>query len=372
MRLISLLSILLLITFPGLSQHYYLFIGTYTSGKSEGIYVYDFDASTGRANRVSSIKSTNPSFLAIAQGGGYVYSVNENGGDKQGTVSAYSFDQKTGQLAFINQEGSGGADPCFIAVDRDRKWAVVANYSGGSLSALPLSADGSVQPVKQLIQHEGKSVNTIRQEKAHVHSTFFSPDEHFILSPDLGMDELLVYRFNKFANQPLAAAKDSIVSVLPGSGPRHLAFHPSKPYLYLVDELTGTIDAYRYNNGVLKHNQRINTEPQGFQGEKGSADIHVSPNGKFLYASNRGDGNTIAVYSIDPVNGKLHINAIQSVLGKHPRNFIIEPGGRFLLVANRDTDNIVVFRINQQTGILEATGDQIAVPNPVCLKLLRK
>jgi len=365
-------AIAILFSTPGFTQHYYLFVGTYTSGKSEGIYVCDFDGSTGAGRLVSSVKSTNPSYLALAPGGAYLYSVNENGADKQGSVSAYSFDRKTGQLAFINQEGSGGSDPCFVAVNRDRKWLVVANYSGGSLSAIPIGEDGSVKPLSQLIQHEGSGINARRQEKAHVHATFFSPDERFVLSPDLGMDRLMVYRFNKNVSTPLSGAKDSAIAILPGSGPRHLSFHPSLPYLYLLDELTGTVDVYRYHDGILGHRQRLTTEPKDFQGEKGSADIHVSPNGRFLYATNRGDGNTIAVYTIDPKNGRLHLKAVQSVLGKHPRNFIIEPSGRFLLVANRDTDNIVVFRINQQTGILKPTGKQIEIPNPVCLKLLRK
>jgi 6-phosphogluconolactonase len=371
MRLITFFAALL-ISLSCFAQDYYLFIGTYTSGKSKGIYVYDFNAATGNARPVSVIESKNPSYLAIAPGGKFVYAVNENGGDKQGDVSAFSFDKKTGQLQFINKQQSGGADPCYISVNDNRKWAVVANYSGGCLSALPIKEDGSVEPVAQVIQHYGKGTDTQRQEKAHVHSTFFTPDQHFVFSADLGMDELMIYRFNKNAAQPLADAQDSIVAILPGSGPRHLAFHPAKPYVYLLEELTGTIDAYHYNNGKLIHKQRISSVPENFKGDKGSADIHISPDGKFLYASNRGDANNIAIYVIDSASGKLHIKGFQSVLGKHPRNFIIDPGGHFLLVANRDTDNIVVFKINQETGLLKTTGKDIQIPNPVCLKLLEK
>jgi 6-phosphogluconolactonase len=369
MRFIA-LSAALLFSLSGFAQHYYLFIGTYTTGKSEGIYVYDFNAATGIADSVSVTKSANSSYLAIAPGGKYVYAVNEGG--NPGHVSAFSFNKKTGHLQFINDQESGGADPCFIAVDNSRKWAVVANYSGGCLSALPININGSIEPVAQLIQHYGKGTDTVRQEKAHVHSTFFTPDERYIFSADLGMDQLMIYKFNKNAAQPLSDAKDSIVHILPGSGPRHLAFHPTKPYVYLIEELTGTIDGFHYSNGVLTHKQRISSEPADFTGSSGSADIHITPNGKFLYATNRGDANNIAIYSIDSITGKLHVKGFQSVLGKHPRNFIIDPSGHFLLVANRDTDNVVVFKINPVTGLLKSIHKEISIPNPVCLKLSKK
>jgi 6-phosphogluconolactonase len=353
-------------------QDYYLFIGTYTSGKSKGIYVYDFNATTGTAKAVSEIASKNPSYLALGSGGKYLYAVNENGGDKSGDVSAFSFDKSTGQLHFINKQESGGADPCFIAVNRKNTWAVVANYSGGTLAALPIKAGGAVAPPAQVIQHEGQGADKSRQEKAHVHSTFFTPDDKFVFSADLGLDKLMIYHFSDEAAQPLSDAKDSFMTIQAGSGPRHLAFHPSKPYVYLIEELTGTIDVFSYHGEKLVPQQRIATTAEGFKGDKGSADIHISPNGKFLYATNRGDANNIAIYGIDDTNGKLTIKGYQSVLGKHPRNFIIDPGGHFLLVANRDTDNIVVFRIDKETGLLKDTGKTISIPNPVCLKLLAK
>ena len=370
MRLIALFTALLFY-FSGVAQNYYLFVGTYTSGKSKGIYVYNFDASTANANYISVAEAKNPSYLAIAPGGNFVYSVDENSG-QQGDVSAFSFNKTNGQLQFINKQQSGGEDPCFISVNNTRKWAIVANYTGGNLSALPIKTDGSLSPVAELIQHTGTGINKERQEKAHVHSTFLTPDEHFIFTADLGTDKLTIYRFSPNSNKPLAAIKDSVVNVLPGSGPRHFAFHPTKPYVYVIEELTGTVDAFSNHNGKLTHFQRISSVPKDFKGDDGSADIHVSPNGKFLYASNRGDANSIVIYAIDSATGKLQVKGFQSVLGKHPRNFIIEPTGKFLLVANRDTDNIVIFKINQQTGLLEPTGKQIEVPNPVCLKLLKK
>ncbi len=366
---ILILTALLVLSFGTYAQHYYLFAGTYTSGKSEGIYVYDFNSSTGDASPVSTMAAKNPSFLAIGAGGKYVYSVGENG---TGKVSAFGFDKTTGQLHFINEQESAGADPCFVAVNRQNNWAVVANYTGGSLSALPIGKDGSLGPVAQVIAHTGHSADTARQEKAHVHSTFFSPDQRYVISCDLGTDQLNIYQFQAKANQPLKGLTNSVVNVHAGSGPRHLVFHPSRPFVYVIEELTGTVEAYGYHNGHLTHKQRISSVPDDFKGDRGSADIHISPNGKFLYASNRGGANNIAVFAIDSASGKLQVRGFQSVLGIHPRNFIIEPTGRFLLVANRDTDNVVVFRINASSGLLSDTGKQIHIPNPVCLKMLRK
>jgi 6-phosphogluconolactonase len=370
MRFIALLSALLF-SLCSFAQNYYLFVGTYTTGKSEGIYVYRFNASTGDAEKVSTASTKNPSYLAIGNGGKYLYAVNEVGNGGQGDVSAFAFDKASGKLQFINKQQSGGADPCYISAYKNGKWLVVANYSGGNLAALPIKADGSIDPVAQVIRHEGSSINKDRQEKAHVHMTEFSPDQHFLFTPDLGMDKVMIYSFNPASAQPLAAAMDSFISVEPGSGPRHLAFHPKKPYAYLIEELSGTVEAFHYNNGKLKQFQRISSHPADYKGTKGSADIHISPDGKFLYASNRGDANSIAIYGIDSANGKLHLKGIQSTMGKAPRNFVIEPTGHYLLAANQDSDNVVIFKINTETGLLTATGKQLSIPNPVCLKLLK-
>ncbi len=369
MRLFFLLLTFLLSN-KSFSQDYYLFIGTYTNGSSLGIYVYNFNDINGNAQPIDSIAAKNPSYLAISQNGKFVYSVNENDG-QEGEVSAYSFDKATGKLTFLNKQLSGGKAPCYISESKNSKWLMVANYSSGTVSALPLNVDGSIGSIAEVMQHEGKSADTIRQETAHAHSAIFSPDEHYLLSADLGTDKEMIYKFNPNAEHPLSAAKDSAISITPGSA-RHIVFHPKKPDVYIIEELSGTVDAFHFINGTLKHFQRISTHPEDFKGQKGSADIHITPNGKFLYASNRGDANSIAIYSIDPVNGKLKIKGFQDVLGKHPRNFIIDPGGHFLLVANRDTDNIVLFKIDQQTGLLKPTGTEIKIPNPVCLKLLKK
>ncbi len=348
---------LLVFSFSCSAQNYYLFVGTYTSGKSEGIYVYEFNASTGKIKPLGSVKSKDPSYLAIAPNGKYLYAVNENGNDKMGGISAFSFDRTKGQLHLINQRASGGSDPCYVSVDRTGRWVVVANYSGGSLSALKIESNGGLDSLAQLIQHQGNSINQQRQEKAHVHSVVFAPDEHFLLAADLGMDRESIYRFSPAKPQPLTASNDSFVATPAGSGPRHLVFDSKGNHAYLIEELSGTIDAYNYKNGNLKSIQHISTHPADYKGIIGSADIHISPNGKFLYASNRGDANTITVFSIDSASGKLHLKGFQSTMGAMPRNFIIAPGGHFLLVANQASDNIVVFRINAVNGMLTPTGD---------------
>jgi 6-phosphogluconolactonase len=369
---------LLLLSLPGFTQQYYLFVGTYTEGGvasgdnagSKGIYVYKFDAASGEATPVSTIATDNPSYLAIAPGGKFLYSVNETNGDKPGSVSAFSFDRATGKLTFLDKQLSGGADPCYVAVDAHRKWLMVANYSGGNYSALPISADGWLRPLTQTVQHSGSGPNKARQEKAHVHSTIFSPDEKYLVVADLGLDELSVLRFDGGAAQePLRPATDSSVTIAPGSGPRHISFCPGKPYVYLINELAGTVDAFHYANGKFTLLQQLSSHPADYTGNIGSADIHVSPNGKFLYASNRGDANSLAIYSIDGATGRLTLKGFQPTLGNTPRNFLIDPTGQWLLVANQNGKNVVIFRIDQKTGALTATGKQIPVPAPVCLKM---
>ena len=355
------------------AQNYYLFVGTYTTGKSKGIYVFQFNSKTGEVQWVSNTDSSaNPSFLSVSPNGKYLYAVNETGREQPGHVSAFSFDKREGKLSFINQQPSGGDDPCFVTVDQTGKWVVIANYSGGSLAAFPVNKDGSLAPYSQLIQHKGSSINKQRQEKAHVHSTFFSPDYQYILAPDLGMDKVMVYPFNGSSKKPFITSPARSVSSAPGSGPRHLTFHPNKKYVYLVEELTGTVKGYHYNKGLLSSFQTIATHPDNFKGQPGSADIHISPDGKFLYASNRGNENNIAIFSINASTGKLTAKGYQAIAGMQPRNFIIDPTGNYLLVANQKTSNIVVYKRDTVTGLLQATLQQIEVPNPVCLQMLEK
>ena len=370
---ISILSLLFFVSFCATAQKFYLFIGTYTSKDSKGIYVYQFDAATGAAKWVSNTDSSeNPSYLAIAPNEKYVYAVNETHGDDGGKVSAFTFDKTTGKLGFINQQSTGGDDPCYVSVSKNNNWVVVANYSGGSAAALAANNDGSLNPYSQLLQDSGSSANTKRQEKAHVHSVVFSPAQDYLFTPDLGIDKVMIYRFNQASQKPLSPAAPPYVSVAPGNGPRHFTFHPNQKFAYVIQELSGTVGAYRYSDGKLDLLQDIATHPKGYKGDIGSADIHLSPDGKFLYASNRGDENTITIFSVASATGRLKLKGYQSVMGKTPRNFIIDPTGNYLLAANQSTDNIVIFKRNKQTGLLHPTGKQIKVSMPVCLQMIKQ
>jgi 6-phosphogluconolactonase len=354
------------------AQNYYLFIGTYTSGGSKGIYVYNFNAKTGETKWVSNTDSAaNPSYLTIAPDGKHIYAVNEISRSQAGLVAAYSFDPASGKLSLINRQSSGTENPCHISITKNGKWLAVANYTGGSLATFPVNADGSIQPFSQHIIHEGKGINPVRQEKAHVHSVFFSPDEKFLFTPDLGLDQITAYQFNPNNTQPLKPATVPYISAEPGTGPRHIEFSPNGKFMYVIEEMGGTVSAYAYSNGGAKRIQRIATHPDDFKGQPGSADIHISPDGKFLYASNRGTENNIAIFSV-AADGVLTAKGYQSTMGEQPRNFMIDPTGNFLLAANQKTSNIVVYKRNKQTGLLQALPNQLNIPNPVCLKMLAK
>ncbi len=363
---------MLLASFRSFSQDYYLFVGTYTGNGSKGIYVYRFNATYGTAEWVSNTDSiTNPSYLAVAPNGKYLYAVNETHNQNPGSVSAFAFDRELGQLNFINQQQTGGDDPCYVSVSKDNKWVMVANYSGGSLTALQANADGSLNPASQVEQHVGKGVNVQRQEKPHVHAAVFDPAYNYVLTPDLGLDKIFSYRFTPAAAKPLTPASKPFTSVTAGSGPRHLTFHPNNRFAYVIEELTGTVAACTYANGKLSVIQQIATHPSDFKGTIGSADIHCSPDGKFLYASNRGSENTITIFAVNQTTGKLSLKGFTPTLGNTPRNFTIDPTGNFLLVANQQSNNVAIFKRDKVTGLLQPTGKGFDVPNPVCLKMLK-
>lgn len=370
MRL-SILLFFLLSSSCGIAQKFYLLIGTYTGTGSKGIYVYNFNAQTGTAKWVSNTDTiTNPSYITLSHNGNFVYAVNETNGANPGRVSAFSFNKINGKLKFLNTVLSGGDDPCYIAESNSNKWVAVANYTSGSAAIFPVNKDGSLQTYSQLIQHSGRSINKERQEKAHVHETVFSPDYNYLFTPDLGMDKVMIYKFKSSLKKPLEPTSPAFINATPGSGPRHITFHPNGKFAYLIHEMGGTVTAYSYNNGKLKAIQELPTHPEEFKGTLGSAEVFVSPDGKFLYASNRGDENTITIFSVNSSTGKLKLIGYQSVFGKAPRNFIIDPSGNYLLVANQDSDNIVIFKRDKKTGLLKETKDQIKLPKPVCLQMI--
>lgn len=347
------------------AQEHYLLIGTYTSPQSEGIYVFKFNSNTGAIKAISTETVNNASYLALSPDEKYVYAVNESG-NNTGAVSSYSFDKITGKLTFINKQPSNGDHPCYVAVHKSGKWVAEANYNGGNFSVYPVMANGSLG-TPATTNHEGGSYSVQgRQDKPHVHSTVFSPDYKYLFVSDLGMDKIMAYSFNA-GNGKVSPAPTPFMQTSPGAGPRHFTFHPNGKYAYLVEELSATVSAYSYKDGKLTFLQRISALPDNFTGTKGAADIHVSPDGKFLYSSNRGTSNTIAIFSIDQATGKLKAEGYQSTLGKVPRNFNFDPSGNFLLVGNQDSDEIVIFKVDKKTGKLTDTEHRIEVGKPVCI-----
>jgi 6-phosphogluconolactonase len=354
------------------AQKEFVYIGTYSIRDSKGIYVYAFDRATATLNLVETASDlTSPSFLEIHPSGKFLYAASEL--DHDGAAGSFALDQTTGKLKFINQQSSKGGGACHVAIDKTGKFALVSNYGAGTLAVLPIQANGSLSPASDVIVHTGNSVNKERQEKAHVHSAFFSPDNKYVFVSDLGTDEIYQYQLNHTTGKVIADAT-KIIRVSPGAGPRHLVFHPNGKYFYSVEELTSTVAVLAYNkqNGHVKIiNDTIKALPDSFKGFTKSADIHIDPSGKFLYYSHRGL-NTLAIFSIADDGASIKLIGQQDVMGESPRNFLIDPKGEFAFVANQDTDNIVIFKVDKSTGLLTYTGNQIKVPAPVCIKMLSK
>jgi len=356
------------------SSEYIAYIGTYTRQNSKGIYAWRFDASSGKLTQIGLVGETsNPSFLAIHPNHRFLYAINEVNtfeGQSAGSVTAFAIDASTGQLKLLNQVSTGGPGPCHVSLDKTGKWLFVANYGGGSVSAYPVQADGSLGKASTFVQHTGSSVDPQRQRKPYGHSANPSPDGRFVLVADLGLDQVLTYPIDK--DKGMASSPSSIAKIKPGSGPRHLAFDPKGKFAYVVSEMAATVTAFSYDagKGELKELQTISMLPADFTGTRGAAEIAVHPNGKFLYASNRGTSDTIAIFSIDPGKGTLTAVDYVPTQGKTPRNFAIDPTGQYLFAANQDGGSVVVFRIDTKTGRLTPTGDRLDVPFPVCVTFL--
>jgi 6-phosphogluconolactonase len=346
------------------TQDLLLYVGTYTSGKSEGIYLYRLDRATGELKRAGSVKSENPSFLAIDPGRRFLYAVNEI---PTGTVSSFRIDRKTGGLAFVNQQPSAGADPCHLTVDNRSKSVLVANYTSGNVAVLPVQRDGALGAAVDVEQHEGSGPRE-QQKGPHAHCIKLDRSNRHAFATDLGIDKLMIYRFDSNTGR-LEPAKQPSATLHQGAGPRHFTFHPNREYLYVINELDSSLTTFKYNaaQGTLTAFESVSTLPRDFSGTSYCADVHVSQSGRFLYGSNRGH-DSIVVFAIDPRTGRL--NLVEHVLteGKWPRNFAIDPAGRFLLVANQRTDNVVVFRIDAQTGRLTPAGHSAEIPAPACLQ----
>ncbi len=350
-----------------------VYIGTYTQGDSEGIYVYRLDISSGALEYVSVAAGVdNPSFLELHPQKPYLYAVNEIsdfGGESSGAITAFSIDEGTGALTLLNQQSTIGPGPCHLSVDATGKFALVANYGGGSVCMLPIQEDGTLGEATDFIQHEGSSVNPARQQGPHAHSIVIDPTNRYAFTPDLGLDKILIYKIDLTSGK-LIPNDPPWVAVAPGGGPRHFDFHPDHKYAYVINEIGNTVTAFTYDetNGSLAEIQTIPTLPDDFEDTSHTADIHVSPSGKFLYGSNRGH-DSIVIFAIDSETGTLAYVDHESTQGETPRNFAIDPTGTFLFAENQGTDTIVTFRIDSDTGKLTATGHVADVPMPVCIKM---
>lgn len=361
---------------PARSGKYLVYVGTYTGEgtKSKGIYAFRYDAATAQVTPLGlAAETTNPSFVAVHPNGKFLYAVNELGnykGPNSGGVSAFSIDRATGKLTFLNELPSRGADPCYITVDRTGKFVLVANYTGGSVIVYPILEDGRLGEASAFVQHTGHGPNAERQEGPHAHSIDLSPDNRFAFVDDLGLDELLVYKFDA-AKGSLTPNDPPFAKLDPGAGPRHFALRPDGKFAYVVTEIGRNVTVFSTDaaKGTFQHLQTVTTLPKDFTGRNDDAEIEVLPSGKFLYASNRGH-DSIAVFAIDSGKGTLRTVEIASTQGKEPRSFEIDPTGKLLFAANQKSDNIVIFKIDAKTGKLTPTGQVLDVSSPVCVKFV--
>jgi 6-phosphogluconolactonase len=361
-----------------------VFVGTYTEpilfgtgsvlqGKGEGIYVYRLDESSGALEPVGKTTGiANPSYLTFDGSQRFLYAVNElktYEGKPTGTVSAFAVDPTTGTLELLNRQLTHGTDPCHVVVDPQRQYVFVANFMSGSVCVLPVRDDGALGEACDFVQHRGASIDPRRQSGPHAHSVTLDARNRFAFVPDLGLDKLMIYRFDPRRGKldPNAAPW---IEMKPGAGPRHLSFHPGGRFAYLVNELDSTVAvlAYDGHSGTFAHLQSVRALPDAFAGESTCADIHVHPSGGFVYTSNRGH-DSIVVHRIDPVSGRLGYVAHEATRGKTPRSFGIDPTGRFLVAANQDSDSLVTFRIDRLSGKLQPA-HVASAPTPVCVKFL--
>ena len=364
------------------ADDFQLLVGSYTAGQSQGIYRLNFDSATGQidAKPLQVIKTENPSWLTLSKDQQRLFVVNENGpgqADPVGRVSSYSIDPKSYQLSLINQVQSLGNEPTHSSLSADASHLFVSNYSdaedpGGTLAVVPVSVDGTLKPVVQMSSHPSSRVNPERQMSAHVHSTISSPDGRFVFSNDLGADKVFVYRFDPKANPqlPLTAAAPPSVQLPPGSGPRHLLFSADGKHAWLTMEMSAQVAVFDYQDGKLEQTQMVDLAAGQPVSDKAAAALHASSDGKFLYVSNRGTANQLLVFAIDPATGHLKELQRRSVEGDHPREFSLDPSGRFLLIANQKSNQIVVVERDARSGLLGKTVQKLAMDAPSDLKFL--
>jgi 6-phosphogluconolactonase len=355
------------------SATYLMYVGTYTGPNSKGIYAFRWDPKSGKTESIGLAgEVVNPSFVALHPNGQLLYAVSElgNDGKTNGAVTAFAIDRKTGMLTKLNSVSSGGGGSCHLVVDHTGKMLIVANYGSGSVASFPVGPDGRIGELKSLMKHTGSGPDRARQRGPHTHGAFVSPDNRFVVIPDLGLDQIWVYKIDP-ATAQLTENDPPFVSVKPGSGPRHFTFSPNGKFAYVVQEMGSMVTAFSYNaaKGTLTELQETSTLPADFKGQDNSAEIGIDPKGHFLYASNRGH-DSIAEFAIDPKKGTLRLVEITLTQGKIPRNFKLDPTGRYLFAANQKSNNIVVFHVDPKSGKMTPAHQVLDAPAPVCIEFL--
>lgn len=369
---ITFITITFLLTFNLFAQSTYVFLGSYNRDKSaEAIQVYQLDTLSGKLVKVTSVKNiVNPSFLTLSPNGKFVYACTDTKTPNAGSISSFEFNPATKSLTFLNSQRSGGENPVYVAVHKSGKWIANANYTEGSVSVFPILENGKIDSIAQNFQYMEGSTHKERQTRSHVHSSVFSPQFDYLFLPDLGADKIRCYAFDENRKKPLMETKNPFTKTDLEAGPRHFTFHPNQKFGYCIEEMAGQISVYKYNDGVLNKIQRIAAHPDKIKEGFESSDIHISPDGKFLYATNRGQENNIAIFSIDE-NGLLKNIGYQPTLGKHPRIFAIDESGKFLVASNVLTGNVIVFRRDPKTGLLKKVGKEIKMENVSCVQIKR-
>ncbi|MEX2514221.1 MAG: lactonase family protein [Cyclobacteriaceae bacterium] len=351
-----------------MNKSYKFLLGTYTEKPDQGIYIISFEPEGEGFTIISSApEANNPSFVTTTEDEEYVFSVEESGGANGGKITSFSLEKD--QLTKINSVSSGGNGPCYVSLDPTEKFVVSGNYSAGTFSVIPVAENGQLQPAVHVIQHEGSSVNLNRQQQPHVHSAVFHPKDHRLLIADLGTDEVLVYDFDPEKEQPLTEFPFYRLQVEPGAGPRHMVFNAEGDRLYLVHEMTAAIGVYSYEEGKLAHLETHSLLSENFDGKVGAAEVRITTDGNYLYVSNRGEANEIIAFEIGDNGSLSHLQTISSG-GIAPRNFNITPDGAYLLSGNQNSNQILAFKRDPNTGILEKTNHSLEVYKPVYIKFL--
>jgi len=349
-----------------------VFISAFTAGDDGAIHAYQLETKTGRLKLIHrTTDAENPFFMAVSPDGKFLYSIHAEkfGEEDHGQVAAYEIEGRTGRLKLLNRQSARGAGSCYLDVDATGKTVLVANYFTGSVASLPVQEDGSLGEASSFIQHAGSSVDPKRQDGPYSHCIVVSPDNRFACAADLGIDQVLCYQLDA-ATAKLSPNQQPFVKTPPGAGPRHLTFHPNGKHLYVINELKNSVTLFDYaaESGMLIRRQTTSTLPDGFDDTSYCADVKITPNGKYLYGTNRGH-DSLAAYSIG-ADGRLTMIGIEPSLGKGPQNLAISPCGELLLCANMPENNVVVFRIDPETGGLKSVGEPVSMPKPTCIMLL--